>query len=352
MRQTDIQAPQLTRGSGYSLLYSLYLHCVAYLLRQAVTLFTGTGSLFTKHGYIDTPGLGNGRVKYAVCIPKHFEQPGKSLPIILVFEGGGFILGQPSDGERNDRLLSEELNAVVLSVEYAKSPRYPFPHALLQVYQVLQWCLSPGGESELGVAIDPSRVAFLGNSAGGNLAASLSLLTAFKTGPCAKFRDGLPKTYRQVAQVLLYPSTACHQLYRLRFANSPSEVQAQSIPVWVAELMEGSYLPPVVDKRQIFIGPLLADVELLEELRSNIAPVACFLAGLDCLRGEAMQYCQKLEEAGVQVRVKEYAEAIHGFSHYPEGHKKYRKNDVVDCWEGILRFLEKSFTAQTPGGST
>jgi acetyl esterase/lipase len=120
--------------------------------------------------------------------------------------------------------------------------------------------------------------------------------------------------------------------------------------VWVAELMEGSYLPPVVNRQQIFIGPLLASVELLEELRHNIAPVICFVAGLDCLKEEALQFCRKLEKAGVQVDVKEYPLAAHGFSHYREGNKGYRQNDVLDCWGGVVRFLEQAFTTQIPVG--
>lgn len=236
-----------------------------------------------------------------------------------------------------------ELNAVVVSVDYAKSPRYPFPHALLQLHRTLQWFLSPKAESTLGVPIDPTRVAIMGNSAGGNLTAALTILNAFTSGPCKKFRDGLPSNYRQVAQVLLYPSTACNQLYRTRFANASPEAQTESLPTWMAELMEACYLPPGVNKDQIFVAPLLADQLLLKELQPNIAPVACYVAGRDCLKGEAVQYCRKLEEAGVGVKLKEFPEAIHGFSHYKEDNKKFRKQDVEDCWDDILAFLGRAF---------
>lgn len=239
--------------------------------------------------------------------------------------------------------MAPQLHAIVLSVDYAKSPRYPYPHALLQLYQVLRWCLSPSAVKELGMSVDPSRVAIMGNSAGGNLTTALSLLTAFVEGKCAKFRKDLPKEYCQVAQVLLYPSVACDQLYRARFANATLEAQAESLPIWVAEFMEASYLPPIIDKNQIFVAPLSATPQLLEQMRQNIAPVSCYVAGLDCLKDEATQYCRRLEAGGVKVELKEYAEAIHGFSHYPENSKKFGKDDVEDCWNSVARVLEQAF---------
>lgn len=239
--------------------------------------------------------------------------------------------------------MAVQLCAIVLSVDYAKSPRYPYPHALLQLYQVLKWCFSSGAAKELGVTVDPSRVAIMGNSAGGNLTAALSLLTAFVKGPCAHFRTDLPKDYCQVAQILLYPSVGCDQLYRSRFARANLETQAESLPVWVAEMMEASYLPPMIDKKQIFIAPLLATPQLLEEIRQNIPPLSCYIAGLDCLKHEAVQYCRKIKAAGVKVTLKEYTQAIHGFSHYPENSEKFRKDDVEDCWNSISQVLEQAF---------
>ncbi|KAF2742825.1 Alpha/beta hydrolase fold-3 [Sporormia fimetaria CBS 119925] len=236
-----------------------------------------------------------------------------------------------------------QLNAAVVSVDYAKSPEYPFPHALLQAYTVLQWCLSSSGTTQLGVAIDRRRVAVMGNSAGGNLTASLTLLNAFTKGPCKQFRDGLPKDFRQVAQVLLYPSVACNQLYRVRMANASPQAQAKSLPVWMAEMMEACYLPPGIEKDQIFIAPLLASSSLLKELQPKVPPVSCHVAGLDCLQDEAVQYCRHLEMAGVQVELKEYPEANHGFSHYKEDNKEFCKQDVEECWESVLGFLERAF---------
>lgn len=238
-----------------------------------------------------------------------------------------------------------QLGIGLISVEYAKSPRHPYPHALLQLYGVLKWALSPSGAKDIGAEIDPSRVAVMGNSAGGNLVASLSLLLSFTSGPCREFRNALPESFGLKGQVLLYPSTACHRPYQSRFEQAGDEVRAKSIPIWAATLMEASYLPPYIDPNQIFVGPAAIDVELLKSLRPP--PAVVITAGLDCLKLEAHAYADKLKRAGVQVEEKEYSDAIHGFSHYKEGNKDYQKENVEDCWKGITNFLCGVFTVSS-----
>ena len=223
---------------------------------------------------------------------------------------------------------------VVISVDYAKAPRYPYPHALLQLYEVLRWALTPKAKESLGVAVDPSRVSMMGNSAGGNLAASLTLLLSFTSGPCARFRDGLPAIFRQSGQVLLYPSMACNKPYQSRYDASDPETQAASLPVWAATLMEASYLPPYIDKYQVFIAPVDASVDLLWSL--DLPPTLCITAGKDCLKIEAGEYTGKLKQAGVNVAEHEYPQAVHGFSHY----KNEYALEVEDCWERVSKFLE------------
>lgn len=232
---------------------------------------------------------------------------------------------------------------VVISLDYAKSPRYPFPHALLQGYQVLKWLQTERPLEVLSVEIDVSRVALLGKSAGGNLASSLALLVSFTEGPCASFRRELGPDFNLCAQLLLYPSTACNELYRHRYAAAEIATKAKSLPVWMAELMESAYLPPGVDKQQIFVAPLLADPVLLRDLAPKMPPCTLFLAGLDCLRDEGHRYGMLLQTAGVATEFFEYPQAIHGFPHYKPGQPDYREDDVKACRASILRVLRERF---------
>ena len=223
-------------------------------------------------------------------------------------------------------------------MDYAKSPRYPFPHALLQLYEVVRWATNPDlVQRALSVKFDPSRVAFMGNSAGGNLTASLSLLLSFTHGPCAVFKKQLPESFRQVAQVLLYPSLSCNVPYVDRYEAGDEAVRTASLPVWAATLMEASYLPPHVDSQQIFIAPVDAHVELLKSV--GLTPALCITAGKDCLKYEAERYVAMLQEAGCHVEHRECTEAVHGFSHYKKGYETDREN----CWKWVVGFLQARY---------
>lgn len=181
----------------------------------------------------------------------------------------------------------------------------------------------------------------MGNSAGGNLTAALSLLVSFTSGPCAEFRNNLGPNFRQVVQVLLYPSVRLTVPYSKRWAEGDEQVKAKSLPVWVAEMMEASYLPPYIDKDQIFIAPLLAGVDILRSLA--LPPAIIITADMDCLKYEASEYATKLQEAGVPVRLKNYPGCIHGFTHYPKDSKDYRDHDVRDSWKEVTDALIQAF---------
>ncbi|PNH29065.1 hypothetical protein VD0002_g4082 [Verticillium dahliae] len=190
MKQDDIQPPRVTSGPGYPEAFAAQLETELSALRELIARQSSDGHLFDKRVAVDTPGLGEGHVKFA-------------------------------------------------SLDYAKAPRYPFPHALLQAYEIFKWSISPAAERTLGVAADPSRVT-VGCSAGGNLATSLSLLVAFTAGPTAPFRAALGPHFRQVAQVLVYPCLALHERYGERFARASPEAQAKSIPIVMLEKMEAA----------------------------------------------------------------------------------------------------------------
>lgn len=231
------------------------------------------------------------------------------------------------------------MDAIVISVDYAKAPIYPYPHALLQLYRVLQWATSVAATSQ-GIMVDASRVALVGNSAGGNLVATLSMLLAFTTGPNATFREGLPDNFHQVAQVMLYPSIDTGLPYKTRFERTSPEIQAQSLPVSIAQLMEDAYLPLYIDRSCIFVRPMLLKDELLRSL--TLPPALIITAGMDCLATEAELYAAKLAKGGVRVALQDYPLAKHGFSHYKKG-PDFRPADVEHCWKRVSDQLQAAF---------
>lgn len=98
--QDGITLPKVSTVQGYGLGYSIYLYSTAWLLRKAVQQYRGSGATIDKFLSVDTPGLGEGHVKVGICIPKGHKKSNSAsrpLPLLLVAEGGGFVLSQPTD---------------------------------------------------------------------------------------------------------------------------------------------------------------------------------------------------------------------------------------------------------------
>lgn len=108
MKQSQVHPPVVIYGRrGYFFPYALYLHLTGAVLRKLVSYSTGAHDGFDKDLLISTPGLGDGRVKISICVPEKYGMERK--PLVLVLEGGGFVLGQPKDGKVNDRRIAREV---------------------------------------------------------------------------------------------------------------------------------------------------------------------------------------------------------------------------------------------------
>ena len=113
------------------------------------------------------------------------------LPVVLNHHGGGWVLGSTETCDWLCSTVSRAVGAVVVSVDYRLAPADPFPAAVEDAYAALEWCAGHG--AELGA--DPSRLAVMGDSAGGNLAAVVCLLARDRSGPAI------------AQQTLIYPAT-------------------------------------------------------------------------------------------------------------------------------------------------
>lgn len=109
MEQTAIAQPCASSGKGYSIWYQSFLHVAAAILRESVSRLTGPELPHQKKLTIDTPLVGGGSVAFSVWLPAGNLQPGELHPLVLVLEGGGFVLGQPKDGQQNSRRISDEV---------------------------------------------------------------------------------------------------------------------------------------------------------------------------------------------------------------------------------------------------
>ncbi|HEY5815905.1 MAG TPA: alpha/beta hydrolase [Solirubrobacterales bacterium] len=225
-------------------------------------------------------------------IPARFyEPPGLGLedrPLIVYFHGGGWTIGDLDTADGVCRFLALEAPATVLSVDYRLAPEHPFPAAVEDAHAAFRWAAD--GNTRLGA--DPDRIAVAGDSAGGNLAAAVSLLARDDEGASPAM------------QALIYPVTDAvgGQQSRDRFAEGFLLTKADM------DWFEHHYLPPDADQADPRVS-LLRAADL-----SGLPPAYVTTAGFDPLRDEGEAYAERMREAGVEVTLRRHPGLIHGFA--------------------------------------
>lgn len=225
-------------------------------------------------------------------IPARLYRPrpapsGDPAPLAVYFHGGGFVLGSITSHEPICRFLTHHAGVAVLSVGYRLAAEHPFPAGHEDAIAAFAWASTH--TEQLGLA---PRVAVVGDSAGGNLAASVSLAA----------RDrGLPLP---AGQLLLSPwlDLASRRSSRTLFAERYFLSSAQ-LDWYAAHLLPDPAL--ATDPR---VSPLhAADL-------SGLPPTVISHAGFDPLRDESRDFAQRLQAAGVEVGVNFQQGHVHPFS--------------------------------------
>lgn len=245
---------------------------------------------------------------------RHYAPPGagEAAPLLVYYHGGGFAIGDISTHDALCRLLCRDAAIHVLSVDYRLAPEHKAPAAVDDAYASYRWALEHA--AELGA--DPARVAVGGDSAGGNLAAVVSILAR---------NDGIQPP---ALQFLLYPVTNS-------FSGPGGDTRSKTLfgdgffltrvdMDWFRALYLGGASIDAADPR---ISPLLAD-----DL-SGLPPALVVTAGFDPLRDEGDQYADALAGAGVEVDHRTFGSVVHAFANFfPLGGDSARATaDVVSA---------------------
>ncbi|WP_204040931.1 alpha/beta hydrolase [Acrocarpospora phusangensis] len=210
-------------------------------------------------------------------------------PVAVYYHGGGWVYGSV---ERNDPLardLAARTGAVVVSVDYRLAPEHRFPAAADDAWTVLADVF----ERPERYGADPSRVAVVGDSAGGNLAAVVAW----------QARDA---GYRLAHQLLVYPvvdvamDTPSYRAYASGFGLGADEM------AWFVKKYAGGADPS---------DPRLAPLRLAD--MSGLAPATVITAECDPLCDEGAAYADALRGAGVPVGYRCYEGSLHGFYGLP-----------------------------------
>lgn len=208
------------------------------------------------------------------------------LPVLVYLHGGGFTIGSIATHDVLCRHLSHLAHCAVLSVDYRLAPEHRFPVAFEDAWDAVKWVAEHGAEK----ALDPTRIAVGGDSAGGTLAAACAL-QARDMGMALKL------------QLLIYPGCGAHQDTPSHKTFGHGFVLEAAHIAYFFDL----YIPNLTDREDWRFAPLMADDV------DGVAPAWFGLAECDPLIDEGLQYADMLRAAGVAVDLDIYRGVTHEF---------------------------------------
>ncbi len=253
-------------------------------------------------------------------VPVRLFQSGEApdRPILVFFHGGGFVVGLPEEFEGFCARLAHRTGWLVAFVNYRLAPEHPFPAAQEDAWHATRWTAAHaptfGG--------DPTHLALMGDSAGGNLVTQVARMALEQGGP------------RIAHQVLLCPwvdlRDEAEEAEAFRHFGSGPWLSTESLR-W----FRGHYCPGA-DLRDPRLSPLLAD-----DFR-GLPPATVVTAEFDILRDQGRAYAERLQAAGVPVTHREVLGMLHDFTVLP---------GVFDPAQMVMEQVAETLLA-TPSGST
>ena len=222
-------------------------------------------------------------------VPVRIYRPSDAtgLGVVVWFHGGGWVLGSVDSHDNLCRQLSDEANAVVVSVEYRLAPEAKFPAALDDCITAWNW-VAKEIESYGG---DPDRMVIGGDSAGGNLAAAACLVLRDEGGP------------QPIAQLLVYPVTD----YEFESASMRDNAVGYGLERSDMQWFYKQYAENEEQCADWRMSPLrAADV-------SGLPPALVLTAEYDPLRDQGNAYAARLSSSGVATEVLCVDGVFHGF---------------------------------------
>jgi len=233
----------------------------------------------------DIDGSG-GKIPIRIYTPRELAS-GEKLPVLVWYHGGGYVIGDLDTHDSACRALANEADCIVVAVDYRLAPEHKFPAAVDDCFAALKWVVKHADE----INVDGTRIAVGGDSAGGNLAAVVSILARNAGSPKIAF------------QLLIYPVTAPEPETKSHHAFAEGYLLTRKTITWFFT----QYIRSSKDVTDFRYAPLEAD-----DL-SSLPPSLIVVAGYDPLRDEGVEYAEALIHAGNRVRLSNYEGLVHGF---------------------------------------
>ncbi|MCC5895656.1 MAG: alpha/beta hydrolase [Alkalibacterium sp.] len=255
------------------------INSVLTLLEKNVPVDKG---IVEKHLLLNT--YDDDTIKVTLYYPK--DLPDHS-PCLLYYYGSAYFMKRAPHHKKWAMTYAKEANCLVIVVDYRLAPQHPFPAPFLDCFLASEWVFQQAER----LNIDPSRIAVGGDSSGGALASSVSMMR----------RDKHLKNF--CFQFLIYPVTDAKM-------DSPSMKAFSDTPLWSSKLNEMMWSLYVQDPIQTdvkYAAPMEADT--FSDLPEAFIEVCEF----DPLRDEGLLYGDALMQAGVTVDLSFIPKMIHGY---------------------------------------
>ena len=236
---------------------------------------------------VDTSGknipVGGGTIHLRIYTPKNGKD---TYPIIVYYHGRGFVIADLDVYDASARGLAEQVGAVVVSVAYRLSPEHKFPAAHNDAYAAYSWVV----KNAASIKGDPKKIALAGESAGGNLAANVSIMARDK---------GLQMP---VHQLLVYPVASSDMTSPSYQKNENAKPLNKAMMAWFVK----NYLNNMNEAKNPMINLVQANLK-------NLPPTTIITAEIDPLQSEGALLADKLKAAGVSTDLKNYDGVTHEF---------------------------------------
>lgn len=214
------------------------------------------------------------------------EGPKEVLPAMIYFHGGGYMMGIPEMANTFYADVLKRRKVAIFAPDYRLSPKDPFPAGFNDCYDVLLWMRDNAKE----LNIDPNNFIIAGHSAGGGMAATVTL----------KSRD--TKDVDPIFQMAIYP------MIDHRMITESSKMEGSTM--WDASINNhawGLYLRNVKNRVPAYASPSL------NEDYSNFPPTISFVGDLEPFYDENVAYIESLKKASIPVKFKIFKGGYHGF---------------------------------------
>jgi acetyl esterase len=227
----------------------------------------------------------HGAIPARIYTPKQLRTKNGLAPCLVFFHGGGWVIGNLESHDVVCRKLADEGALMIVAVDYRLAPEHRFPAAVDDAIIATKWVAG----NARGLGIDASHLVVGGDSAGGNLAAVVSL----------EARENGPKI---AGQMLVYPATDFARTHPSHSEPETSILLTHTVITWfMNHYLDGA------DIRDWRASPSRA------KTLAGLPPAYVLTAGADPLRDEGDEYAARLKQAGVAVTYRHFPGQFHGF---------------------------------------